>query len=381
LQNKIVIMAEREYRICKRCIMDTTDPDIVFDEDGVCNHCKYAESFLNTSWHPDEKGEELLKQIIKKIKNEGKGKEYDCILGLSGGVDSSYLAYKAVELGLKPLVVHVDCGWNSELAVKNIENIVKTLNLELHTYVVNWEEMKDLQLAFLKSNVANQDIPQDHAIFAALYKFAVKNNVKYVLNGSNCATESILPISWGYNALDYRQIKAIHQKYGQIKLKTYPHVTFFKRYIYFTLIRKMKVVKMLDLIPYSKDNAMEIMTSKIGWRYYGGKHHESRFTKFFQAYYLPHKFGYDKRRSHYSSLIMSGQITRDDAIKEMEKELYPNIELNDDFDYVAKKLGITSNTLRDIIAQPNKNYKDYPNNEWLFKFGVNLRNKVRKILK
>ena len=374
-------MSAKEYQICTTCIMDTTDPDIVFDENGVCNHCSHAKTFLNSSWHPDEKGEELLKEIVKKIKKEGEGKEYDCILGLSGGVDSSYLAYKAVELGLKPLVVHVDCGWNSEMAVKNIENLVKTLNLELHTYVVNWEEMKDMQLAFFKSSVANQDIPQDHAIFAALYKFAVKNNVKYVLNGSNFATESILPISWGYNALDYKQIKGIHKRFGTIKLKTFPHVTFFKRYIYFTLIRRMEVVKMLNLIPYNKEKAMEIMTAKLGWRYYGGKHHESRFTKFFQAYYLPHKFGYDKRRSHYASLIVSRQTTRDEAIKEMEKELYPPVELNDDFDYVAKKLGITSEKLKEYIDQPRKSYLDYPNNEWLFKFGINLRNKLRKILK
>jgi N-acetyl sugar amidotransferase len=361
--------------------MDTTDPEIVFDENGECNHCKLARTFLNSSWHPDAKGEELLKEIVKKIQKEGEGKEYDCILGLSGGVDSSYLAYKAVELGLKPLVVHIDCGWNSEMAVKNIENLVKTLDLELHTYVVNWEEMKDLQLAFFKSSVANQDIPQDHAIFAALYKFAVKNNVKYVLNGSNFATESILPTSWGYNALDYKQIKAIHKRFGTVKLKTFPHVTFFKRYIYFTLIRRMEVVKMLNLIPYNKEKAMEIMTAKLGWRYYGGKHHESRFTKFFQAYYLPHKFGYDKRRSHYASLIVSGQTTRDEALKEMQKELYPPVELNDDFDYVAKKLGITSEKLKEYIEQPRKNYMDYPNNEWIFKFGINLRNKLRKILK
>jgi hypothetical protein len=238
-----------------------------------------------------------------------------------------------------------------------------------------------MQLAFFKSSVANQDIPQDHAIFAALYKFAVKNNVKYVLNGSNFATESILPTSWGYNALDYKQIKGIHKKFGTIKLKTFPHVTFFKRYIYFTLIRRMEVVKMLNLIPYNKEKAMEIMTAKLGWRYYGGKHHESRFTKFFQAYYLPHKFGYDKRRSHYASLIVSGQTTRDEALREMQKELYPPVELNDDFDYVAKKLGITSEKLKEYIEQPRKSYLDYPNNEWIFKFGINFRNKLRKILK
>lgn len=374
-------MEERSYQICNRCIMDTTDPSITFDENGFCNHCNTAIEQKKDIWFPNEEGEKKLSQIVEKIKSQRKGNDYDCIIGLSGGVDSSYLAYKAVHYGLKPLVVHVDCGWNSELAVKNIENIVKLLNLELHTYVVNWEEMKDLQLAFLRSNVANQDIPQDHAIFSALYKFAIKNNVRYVLNGSNFATESILPISWGYNALDYKQIKGIHKAFGKKKLKTYPHVTFFQRYIYFTMIRRMKVVKMLDYMPYDKEKAIELMSKELGWRYYGGKHHESRFTKFFQAYYLPSKFGYDKRRSHLSSLIVSGFISRDEAIEEMNREIYKPTELQEDIDYIAKKLGITYEELDKVINQENKCYKDYPNNEWLFNIGLNFRKKMRRLLK
>ncbi len=366
-------MKEREYQICNRCIMDTTDSNIVFDEKGNCNHCNDAFERYETTWFPDEKGEQRLKAIAEHIKTTQKNKEYDCIVGLSGGVDSSYLAYKAVKLGLRPLVVHIDCGWNSELAVKNVENIVKKLDLDLHTHVVDWQEMKDLQLAYFKSNVANQDVPQDHAIFAALYSYAVKNRIKYVLSGGNFATECILPKSWGYNALDYKNLKAIHKTFGTRKLKKFPYVTFFKRYVYFTFIRKMNIVKVLNFIPYNKDEAIETMKKELDWQYYGGKHHESRFTKFFQAYYLPHKFGYDKRRAHLSSLIVSGQMMRDEALKEMEVEIYPNDSHIEDMEYVAKKLGVSLDEFKKIIRMPNKSYKDYSNNEALFKLGFKIR--------
>ena len=366
-------MVQKEYKICKRCIMDTSDPEIIFDNEGYCNHCNTAIELAKTSWFPNDEGEKKLIGIIKKIKSENKGEDYDCVLGLSGGVDSSFMAYQAVKYGLKPLIVHVDCGWNSELAVKNIENIVKLLNLELHTHVVDWEEMKNLQIAFLKANVPNQDIPQDHAIFAGLYKFAVDNNVKYVLNGSNFATECILPLSWGYNALDCKHLKSINKKFGKTKLKRFPYVTFFKRYIYYTFIKKMTIIKMLNYIPYSKEKAIEIMSNEIGWRYYGSKHHESRFTKFFQTYYLPVKFGYNKKRAHLSSLIVSGFMTRDKALEDMAKVDYTETELNDDVEYVAKKLDMTKEQLIQMINQPNKTYKDYPSNENLFKLGFKIR--------
>ena len=262
-------------------------------------------------WFPDEKGERMLKANADKIKREEKKKEFDCIIGLSGGVDSSYLVYIAkVKLGLRPLVVHVDCGWNSELAVKNIENIIKSLDLELHTFVVNWEEMKDLQRSFFKASLPDQDIPQDHAIFSALYKFADENNIKYAFNGVNFATESILPVSWGYQAMDLRHIKSIHNRFGERELKEYPSVNFFQRYIYFNLIKNMKIISPLNYLNYRKNEAIEILTKELGWQYYGGKHHESRFTKFFQSYYLPFKFHFDKRRAHLSSLIVSGQINK-----------------------------------------------------------------------
>lgn len=363
----------REYQICNRCIMDTSDPQIVFDDQGNCNHCTDALTQAKIVWFPNDEGEQKLLAMAEKIKAERENKEYDCIIGLSGGVDSSYLAYKVVQLGLKPLVVHIDCGWNSELAVKNVENIVKKLKLDLHTHVVDWQEMKDLQLAYFRSNVANQDVPQDHAIFAALYSYAVKNNIKYVFNGSNFATECILPKAWGYNALDFKNLKSIHKEFGKRKLKRFPYVTFFKRYIYFNFIRKMSVVKALNFMSYDKEEAIEIMKKELGWQYYGGKHHESRFTKFFQAYYLPHKFGYDKRRAHLSSLIVSGQLTRDEALEEMKKEIYPNGTHIEDMEYVAKKLGVSLNEFERIIAQPNKSYKNYSNNERLFNLGFRIR--------
>lgn len=363
------------YQICNRCIMDTTDPNIVFDEKGNCNHCTDALKRAESIWFPNDEGEKRLLAITKEIKDSQKNKEYDCIIGLSGGVDSSYLAYKVVQLGLRPLVMHIDCGWNSEMAVKNVENIVRKLGLDLHTHVVDWQEMKDLQLAYFKASVANQDVPQDHAIFSALYSYAVKNNIKYVFNGGNFATECVLPKAWGYNALDFINLKAIHKKFGTRKLKKYPHVTFFKRYIYFSYIRRMEIVRPLNLIPYHKDKAIKVMERELDWQYYGGKHHESRFTKFFQAYYLPHKFGYDKRRAHLSSLIVSDQMTRDEAVKEMEVEIYPNNSHIEDMEYVAKKLSVSLEEFEKIIAMPNKSYKDYDNNEGLFKLGFRIRNK------
>lgn len=367
------LLNQREYQICNRCIMDTTDPDIVFDEHGYCNHCTDALELGKKVWFPNEEGERRLREYVKKIKKEGKNKKYDCIIGLSGGVDSSYLAYMAVKNGLRPLVVHIDCGWNSELAVKNVENIINKLNLDLHTHVVDWEAMKVLQLAFLKASVANQDIPQDHAIFAALYSFAVKNRIHYVLSGSNFATESILPQSWGYNASDYRHIKDINRKFGKCKLSHYPHLTFFQRYIYFQFIHRMKIVKFLNLIPYNKEEAINFLSKEFGWRYYGGKHHESRFTKFFQVYYLPTKFAYDKKRAHLSSLIVSGIITREEALKEMTSMPSDPNELQADKEYVAKKLDISVDELDNIIKLPNKTYRDYKSNEVWFRRGFKIR--------
>lgn len=366
-------MGSDTYQVCNRCIMDTTDPEIKFDDRGYCSNCTSALELAERIWFPDEKGEKVLNNIFNRIKNEERKKEFDCIIGLSGGIDSSYLAYLTVNKGLRPLVVHVDCGWNSEQAVRNVENVVKKLNIELHTFVVNWEEMKDLQRSFFKASLPDQDIPQDHAIFAALYDFANKNNIKYVLNGYNFATESILPESWGYQAMDYRHLKSVHKKYGERKLIEYPHVNFVQRYIYFTYIRRMEIINPLNYINYKKDEAIELLKKDLGWQYYGGKHYESRFTKFFQSYYLPVKFKYDKRRAHLSSLIISGQITRDEAVKRMQEDLYSEIEINFDLEYVAKKLDWTVQEFNSIINLPPVSHKNFPSNDYLFSLGKKIK--------
>lgn len=353
--------------------MDTTDPEITFDDSGNCINCNSAIELAKSTWFPDEKGEQIIDQTFSRIKKEESSKEFDCIIGLSGGVDSSYLAYIAVNKGLRPLIVHVDCGWNSEQAVKNVENVVKKLNLELHTFVVNWEEMKDLQRSFFRASLPDLDIPQDHAIFAALYDFADKNNIKYVLNGYNFATESILPSAWGHQAMDYRHLKYIHKKFGERKLKYYPHLNFFQRYIYFTLIRKMVIINPLNYLDYRKENAIELMKRELGWEYYGGKHFESRFTKFFQSYYLPVKFNFDKRRAHLSSLIISGQITRDDALRLMKEDLYSEKDIVYDLEYVAKKLDWSTKEFNDIINLPPNKHETFPTNSNLFKLGIKAK--------
>lgn len=353
---------EPEYQVCTQCIIDTTDELIEFDENGVCNHCHYFENNIKPCWFPNEEGKQKLDEMINEVKDFGRGKEYDCIVGISGGVDSSYLTAKVVEWGLRPLVVHVDAGWNSELAVKNIEQIITKLNLDLVTHVVDWEEMKDLQLAFLKSNVANQDVPQDHAFFAALYNYATKSGIRYVISGSNYATEGILPQSWGYDAMDVQHLESIHKEFGTRKLKTFPRVSFFNYHIYYPRILKMKVLAPLNFIHYSKEEAIRVLERDFGWTYYGGKHYESRWTRFFQSYYLPSKFGFDKRKAHLSSLIVSGQMTRDDALKELDAPLYSEKDIAEDKEFVSKKLGLSVQELDDLMSQPPRHYSEFPNN-------------------
>ena len=349
--------------MCSKCIMDTTDPEITFNDDGICSHCINFETVIKPLWRPEENRKNEFAQIVDTVKSNAKNPDYDSVMGLSGGVDSSYMAYVAVkEFGLRPLVIHVDCGWNSELAVKNIENIVKILDLDLYTYVVNWEEMKDLSIAFFKSAVTNQDIPQDHAFAATLFKTAADNNINAILSGSNFATESILPTAWGYDSLDKKHLKGIHCKFGEMKLKTYPTISFLEYYFYYPYIRKIRIIKPLNYVPYIKEEAMTILKSQLNWRDYGGKHCESRYTKFFQRYYLPEKFGYDKRKAHLSSLIVSGQIEKSEALEEMGKPLYEPSELQEDIEFICKKNGFSEEEFDRILNLPNKTFRDYPSN-------------------
>lgn len=373
--------ADKEYQICTRCVMDTTDPDITFDHDGICSHCHTFDTNIVPAWPNPTEGAIALDQMLHKVKAYGQGKQYDCVIGLSGGIDSSYIATKTVEWGLRPLVVHVDAGWNSEEAVMNIEQICKRLNLDLVTHVVDWEEMQDMQLAFLRSNLANQDVPQDHAFFAALYGYATKAGIKYVISGSNFATESILPQSWGYDAMDATHLKAIHKQFGKKKRGDYPIVSFFNLYFRYPLILKMEVLRPLNYIHYNKEDAIRILEKDYGWRYYGGKHYESRWTRFFQGYYLPHKFGYDKRKAHLSSLIVSGQMSRDEALEQLKKPLYDTKLLAEDKIFIAKKLGISLAEFEDLIAQPPRHFSEFKNHQRKFRIAFGLFSKVRKILR
>jgi N-acetyl sugar amidotransferase len=358
--------------------MDTSDADIRFDANGVCSWCRRFDAEIRLDWHPDAAGRAMLDRAVAAIKAEAAGREYDCIVGLSGGVDSSYGAYVARrELGLRLLAVHVDAGWNSELAVRNIENLVKKLDIDLHTHVVDWEEMRDLQIAFLRSGVANQDVPQDHAFFAALYRFAVSKGIRWVLSGGNIATESVLPTSWGYNAMDLRHLKSIHRRFGTLKLRTFPTCNFFEYYVYYPFVRGMRVLRPLNYLPYVKAEALATLERELGYRYYGTKHGESRFTKFFQGYWLPMRFGFDKRRAHLSSLVLSGQATRDEALARLAQPPYSSgAELEEDKAFVAKKLGLSVSEFDRLLAGPLHGHRDYPSNEALFA----LKDRVRPVL-
>lgn len=371
-------MKNNKYKICSRCVMDTTDSEISFDENGVCNHCKEFEEVTLKKWFPNTEGAKKLEIIYDKMKKDGLNNDYDCILGLSGGVDSSYLALKLYEAGIRPLVVHVDGGWNSELAVKNIENIVNYCGWHLHTIVIDWEEMKDLQLSYLKSGIANQDVPQDHAFFASLYNFATKHGVNYVISGGNIATESIFPKAWEGDAMDAVNLLAIQKRFGTKKLKKYKTVSFFDYYFYYPFIKKMKVIRPLNFMPYVKSDALQELKEKIGYKEYARKHGESVFTKFFQNYYQPVKFRFDKRKPHLSSLIVAGQITRDEALKELEKPLYDPAELKEDIEYFCKKLGITQLEFEDIMNAKIHTFDDFPNNKSKYNLMKKIQNFILK---
>lgn len=367
------------YQQCVRCVMDTSDPAIAFDASGVCSHCRDFDSVTRKNWFPGPEGAERLKTVLADIRAQGVGREYDCILGLSGGVDSSYLALKAHEWGLRPLVVHVDAGWNSELAVANIEKIVKHCNFDLHTHVVDWEEMRDLHLAYLRAGIANQDVPQDHVFFASLYHFATRNGIQTILSGGNIATEGIFPKAWHGSAMDAINLRAIHRQFGERPLRTYTTVSFFEAYVWFPFIKRMRTVRPLNYMPYNKAQAVLELESAIGWRSYGRKHGESLFTKLFQNYYLPVKFGYDKRLPHLSSLIVSGQMTREQALEELKQPLYDPQELEIDIEYFCKKLRITRAQFDEFMRTPPHHYSDFPTWEGRYRRLKSVQNIVERM--
>lgn len=363
---------------CNRCIMDTSDPEIWFDESGVCNHCRRVDALLGKRWFPRD-GRPRLDAIVAMIKKDGRGKDYDCVIGLSGGVDSSYLAWVVVrELGLRPLAIHVDAGWNSEIAVHNIEQIVRKLDIDLYTEVVDWQEVQDLQRAYFRAGVANQDVPQDHVFFAVLYELTVRKKIGYFLTGGNLATESILPSAWGYNASDATNLNAIHKAFGERPLKTYKRMSFFRNYVLYPYIHKLQRIRPLDYLPYERDSAIAFIERELGWKNYGDKHHESRWTRWFQAHYLPVKFSFDKRRAHLSSMVVAGAITREEALKRMEEPLYDPEKLKIDEDFVIKKLGISENEFRSIMAAPPRHYSDFANEEWVYRLKDRVKRTVRR---
>lgn len=370
--------SNENYRICSNCVMDTTDSKISFDSSGVCDHCNEFYKNVLPNWNTDVSGYKKLEAIVEKIKRDGKGRSFDCIMGMSGGLDSSYLTHLAVtKLGLRPLVFHVDGGWNSQMAVHNIEVIVDKLGLDLYTEVIDWEEMKDFQLAFFKAGVSNIDIPQDHAFIATLYHFAYKEKIKYILNGGNFSTECVRnPLEWIYHGSDMAYIRDIHGKFGKRPLVNYPLSNILWHKLYLRYVKRIRVVKPLNFLPFIKEDATQLLVREYGWQAYPQKHFESRFTKFYESYWLPKKFGYDTRKVQYSSLILTGQMTRQEALEKLSKPAYDDVSIVHDFEYIATKLGISTSELQEYFEMPNKSYSDYKTNQRLFNLGA----KTMKIL-
>lgn len=363
------------YKICKNCVMDTSDPNIEFDEDGECDYCKNYKSNILPEWNFG-KGRELeLSKIVTRIKKEGKGKDFDCILGLSGGLDSAYLAHIAVkELGLRPLLFHVDVGWNTEQSVSNIEKIVNGLNVDLYTEVINWEEMKDLQRSFFKSQIPDQDYPQDIAYISMLYKFARKYKIKYILNGGNFSTECCRePEEWGgYLGVDTWLVKDIQKKFGKMKLKKFPLVDILIYKFLYKYFFGIRSEYLLNYVPYTRELGEDTLMKLYDCKKFQHKHHESRFTRFYEDYWLPRKFRYEKRRAHFSSLIMTGQMSRDEALNRLTKPELSDDFLNKEFQYVADKLDFTNDEFKTIFSSPNKTYKNYKNKKGLIFFGAKI---------
>ncbi|VFR55274.1 putitive LPS biosynthesis protein [plant metagenome] len=359
--------------------MDTSDPRIVFDAKGESDYCANFDSQIKPNWHTDARGEAELMRVAERIKEQGKGKDFDCIIGLSGGLDSSYTAYIAKEkMGLRPLLFHVDAGWNTDQAVGNVEKLVDGLGLELFTEVINWEEMKDLQVAFLKSQIPDQDLPQDVAFFSGLYKFARQHKLKYVLTGGNFSTECCRePEEWGgYPGIDKTLMLDIHRRFGTRPLKSFPIVDILVYKLYYRYVLGMQVFKPLNLVPYIKKDAERLLQERFGWEPFQHKHHESRFTRFYEDYWMPRKFGYEKRRAHFSSLILTGQMTREEALARIAKPEMDEHFSRQEFRYVAHKLDLSEDELQALFEGENKTYKDYANKKSLIGLGATVMQKL-----
>jgi N-acetyl sugar amidotransferase len=350
------------YRMCTRCVMDTTDPEIVFDDNGVCNHCIRAIGLLQTRLPIYKTGEYRFDRIVDRMRAEGRGRQYDCLVGVSGGMDSTYVAYLVRRAGLRALAVHFDNGWNSELAVSNISNTLNRMGIELYTHVVDWEEFRDLQWSFLQASVPDAEVPTDHGIWALLYRTAARWRIGTIVTGTNLSTESILPRSWTYGITDWTYISGIHRQFGSKALRTYPQCNRWQ-FGYYAAVRRIRTVSLLNSVDYDKRSATAELEREIGYRHYGGKHHESIYTRFFQSYILPIKFDIDKRKAHLSSLILSGQVTRPEAIETLGEPIADPKMVESDLTYVIKKLGVGRAEFERIMALPPRSFRDY-RNEW-----------------
>jgi len=360
-------MTTSNQTVCSRCVMDITDPDIEFFTDGRCTCCRHYDEVSTKDLHLDESGQSALSNLIEKIKQKGTGHDYDCLIGMSGGVDSSYVAYLvAKRFGLRALAVHLDNGWNTELAVANVERLVKVLDIDLITHVLNWDEFKDIQKSFIKSGISNIEIPTDHAIWAVLLKTAAKMKIPFIIAGNNVVTESVMPQSWLYGSKDSVLIKGIHKQFGKLPMKSYPHLTTFD-YVNYLLIRGIRWVPILNYLNFDKAEAKQFLMNELGWRDYGGKHYESVFTRFFHANYLPERFGFDLRKAYLSALVCSGQISREEALEELKSPPASDEVLRRDREYVLKKLDISVDEYKKILAEPTKSYSDYPNSDSIWR--------------
>jgi len=354
--------------------MDTTDSSIVFDDDGVCDHCYTFRNAVKPRWDVEIKDIDGLLKIAGAIRDAGRGHDFDCIIGMSGGIDSSYLVYAATEImDLRPLVFHVDAGWNSQIAVNNIERMVDGLGLDLFTEVIDWEVMKDLQLAFFRSGVPHIDTPQDHAFFATMYKFASKHGIKHILTGANYSTECIRnPVEWMYYQSDSWQIRDIHRRFGERSLKTFPLTSILWHKVWLPYVRRTKVLRPLNSMPYIKADARQFLIDRFGWQPYPQKHFESRFTRFYESYWLPVRFGYDVRKVQFSSLILTGQMTRDEALEELSRPPFDEATIGQEIEFVASKLDVTVDQLMGYMRLPKKTYRDYRNQEVIYRIGAKV---------
>ncbi|MGE5579010.1 MAG: N-acetyl sugar amidotransferase [Bacillota bacterium] len=363
----------RPYQVCTNCVMDTSDSQIQFDDKGVCDHCRNYYENIRPNWHPDETGARELERIADEIRCYGKGRRHDCLIGLSGGLDSSYVTYLAKErLGLRPLVFTVNTGWNLEVADRNIDRIVRGLGVDVHEETVDWEEMKDLQKAFLKSQVPYQDTPQDHAIFAALYNYAAANEFRYVLTGGNYSTECVREPNEWVHANDLRLLKDIHRRFGTRPLKIFPMCSIFRYRVYYRYVKGMRIIQPLNMIPYRKELAIKELSERFGWEPYGNKHFENLFTRFYEGYWLPKKFGYDKRRAHFSSLVLTGQMTRDEALGILAQPPYDERTAMDDLRQIASRLDMTEDELVALMNGENRTYRDYKSSLGFINLAVGL---------